>query len=60
MFIKMISLVILIKNTYNLKKKMGYQIIKFIKINPNLKYFEIMMAFSYNNRKIHIIMITCM
>ena len=29
MFIKMISLVILIKNTYNLKKKMGYQIIKF-------------------------------
>ena len=41
---------------------MGYQSIKFyfIKINPNLKYFEIMMTFSYNNRKIHISMITCM
>ena len=41
---------------------MGYQFIKlkFIEINPKLKYFEIIMTFSYNNRKIHISMIICM
>ena len=36
-----------IKNSYNLTKNMGYQIIKlyFIKINPKLKFFEIIVTF---------------
>ena len=46
MLIKMISLVILILKTLIISRKRWV-----IKINPKLKYFEIIMTFSYNNKK---------
>ena len=41
-----------LKTNYNLKKKMGYEItyLQFIIINPKLKYFEIIITFSLNDR----------
>ena len=59
----MISLIILTLKTSTISSKDGlFQlfIFKSLFVTLILKYFEIILTFSWNDRKIHINMITCM